>query len=414
MPNIKPFPGYVVTNSRAAEVVSPVYDAVAPAVRRQFAQKNPSNYLNTMKLLEDYPADAQPSTAQLLASNRANLQKLLQSDAFVYSDTPCMFVYRMEAGGHVQTGLVCEVSVDEYADGRIRKHENTRSDKEDLLAMYQKVVGVASSPICLAHPPRLEISTALENIAATAAELSFVSTDGIAQRLWRGQDPAQQAELQSLFAQLDATYLTDGHHRAASGWRYAQMMRQQQNTGETAADATYNQLLVALFSTEQLALLPFHRSVKDLNGLSESAFLGALEKDFGLEKLNQTTPFEPTTHGEFGMHLGGQWYKLRCNPELLGGEDPVRSLDVSLLQDRILAPILGLTCARTDPRLDYISAVHGSDALRQQCAAAAVCFTCAATSMAQLIAVADAGALMPPKSTNFYPKANSGVFVRLK
>ncbi len=412
MPRIRAFDGYLVDPVRAAQVVSPAYDAVSPTMRRQFAEANPQNYLNTMRLLEDFPDHAQPTPENLLALNKSRLEELLSNGSFHRFEQPCLFIYRLSVGRHTQTGVVCEVSVDEYHHGHLRKHENTRSDKEDLLTSYQQVVGVSSSPICLAYPHDNAIEQLLAEQTQQLPTLDFVSADGVAQQVWRVENAAQQKKLQTQFARIQVTYLTDGHHRAASGLRYAQMRRQ---NGSNHGDEPYNQLLVALFSTEQLELLPFHRAVKDLNGLTEAQLVTALEKDFSLRKVSAGDSFEPTGHGEFGMLVGGNWYQLRIREGLVDAACPVDSLDVSILQNHILEPLLGIADIRNDPRLDYVSGVMGVDGLRQKHAEGwAVCFACFATSIAQLMAVADAGELMPPKSTYFNPKANSGVFVRRK
>lgn len=410
MPRIRAFDGYLVNPACAAQVVSPAYDAVSPTQRRKFAEANPQNYLNAMRLQDDFPADARPSVEKLLALNKACLDELLSNGSFNLFAQPCLFLYRLSVGGHVQTGVVCEVSVDEYRQGRLRKHEDTRSDKEDLLAMYQQVVGVSSSPICLAHPHDDAIAAWLARTTEQPPELDFVSADGVAQQVWRISDAAQQRELQELFDAIEITYLTDGHHRAASALRYANQ--------HGDADGAHNQLLVALFSAAQLSLLPFHRVVRDINGMSEAELVEALQKDFAVEARFDCATFAPSRHGEFGMLVNGHWYCLRVRDALrdalTAADDPVDSLDVSILQNRILAPILGITDTRSDPRLDYVSGDDG-DGLRQKCAEGwAIGFACFATSMAQLMAVADAGALMPPKSTYFNPKTNSGVFVRRK
>jgi len=418
MPHIRPIDGYLVDPAHAEQVVSPAYDAVSPEMRREFAESNPRNYINTMRLLADFPPDSQPTADELLAHNKANLDALLASGAFNRIEQPRLFIYQLATADHLQTGVVCEVSVDEYAQGRLRKHENTRSDKEDLLAMYQQVVGVSSSPICVAYPDDDAIARELQALTAAPPQLDFVSGDGVAQRVWRIDDAAAQRRLQALFARIDITYLTDGHHRAAAGWRYAQMQRKERESGGDLSgdtgDEPYNQLLVALFSARQLNLLPFHRAVADLNGMSETQLVDALQRDFEVQTVAGES-FAPSRHGEFGMLVGGRWYRLRIREGLVDADDPVDSLDVSILQNRILAPLLGITDMRGDPRLDYVSGVSGTDGLRRKCADGwAVCFATHPTSIEQLMKVADAGGLMPPKSTYFDPKARSGIFIRQK
>jgi uncharacterized protein (DUF1015 family) len=413
MPVIKAFDGYLVNPERAHDIVSPAYDSVSPEQRRQFAEAHPENFINTMRLQEDYPANAQPSQEQLLATNKERLQQLLANGSFNSLTEPCMFVYRLGAGKHIQTGVVCEVAVDDYERGLLRKHENTRSSKEDLLAQYQEVVGASSSPICLTYSRDAAIDDFIDHVTSGAPTLDFQTDDGETQTIWCISDPHQLAQLQSLFANVHETYLTDGHHRAASGRRYAEIMREKTNSNN--GDEPYNQLLVALFPDNQLNLLPFHRCVKDLNGLSSEQVLTALAKDFDIEPLVQTNAFEPGRHGEFGMLLKDSWYKLTLKADRVDQANPVDSLDVSILQNLILDRVLGIGDARDDSRLGYIAGIGGDKAIKQTVSEGwDAVFTCFATSIKQLMSVADADQLMPPKSTYFDPKPRSGIFVRLK
>ena len=366
-----------------------------------------------MRLQEDYPADAQPTQEQLLNSNKETLQNLLHSDAFKQLEQSSMFVYQLGSGDHIQTGLVCEVSVEEYENGSLRKHENTRASKEDLLARYQEVVGASSSPICLTYSQSSDIDNAIAHIAAKPADVEFATADGELQKIWSVTDVAEQQRLQQLFSEVEATYLTDGHHRAASGCRYAEIMRAK--SGSNSGDEPFNQLLIALFPDNQLNLLPFHRCVRDRNGLSSDQIEAALQQHFEVERLEGVDEYKPTGHGEFGMLVEDSWYRLAVRQESVDAADPVASLDVSLLQNLILDPILGIKDMRDDPRLGYVAGVAGIDGIRQAASEGwEVVFVCYATSIQQLMDVADADALMPPKSTYFDPKPRSGIFVRLK
>ncbi len=412
MPEIKPFNGFLINADHAREVVSPAYDSVSPQQRRIFVENNPRNFLNTMRLLEDLPDEIHPTAEQLLLSNKANLDKLLSDGSFDALEQPCLFIYQLDTGEHVQTGVVCEVAVDEYERGAIRKHENTRSDKEDLLVQYLAVVGVSSSPICLTYSQDPDIDRCVQQIINNQPDLEFPGTDGVLQKTWRIADRELQAQLIELFGHIKTTYLTDGHHRAASGYRYAKIMRDKYgNSGEEP----WNQLLVALFPDNQLKLLPFHRCVKDSNGLTEAAIIDALKACFDVHKLTGQTSFEATRHGEFGMYLNNGWYRLNVKPEYVERDNPVDSLDVTILQNLILDPILGITDMRSNPRLDYIAGISTDEDFKQKCDEGwEIVFSCHATSMNQLMEVADAGALMPPKSTYFDPKCRSGIFVRFK
>ncbi|NKB76883.1 MAG: DUF1015 family protein [Gammaproteobacteria bacterium] len=411
MPTVKAFDGYLVKSSCANQVVSPAYDSVSPAQRRAFADENPDNFLNTMRLLEDFHPDCQPTQDELLALNRRNLERLLTGEFFDELDEPCLFVYQLVTGEHIQTGLVCEVSVEEYEQNRLRKHENTRSDKEDLLADYQKVVGASSSPICLTYNQNNGIDQAINLQTEREPNLEFVSEDNVIQKIWCVKGQEQEAFVK-LFESVDITYLTDGHHRAASGRRYAEIMREEKGN---LGDEPYNQLLVALFPDTQLNLLPFHRCVKDSNGLTEPELLEALKQNFSVSKLGKIEFFEPRQHGEFGMLFNDKWFQLNIKPGKAQSVHPVNSLDVSVLQSSILDPILGITDIRSDSRLDYIAGVGGAESIHQKMNEGwEIVFTCYATSIDQLMDVADADELMPPKSTYFDPKPRSGIFVRLK
>ena len=415
MPKIRSFDGFLVTAERAGEVVSPAYDSVSPEQRRIFAEENPKNFLNTMRLMEDFPDDARPSQEQLLALNRANLDKLLEDGSYQPLPQPCLFLYQLDTGSHVQTGLVCEVGVNEYEQGLIRKHENTRSDKEDLLANYQKVVGVSSSPICLAYAQNDDIDSCIAQLASREPDLEFVSEDGVRQKVWCIEDPQTKSRLTDLYSSVKVTYLTDGHHRAASGRRYAEIMREQSGSEGNQGNEPYNQFLVALFPDDQLNLLPFHRCVRDLNDLDKDELVSQLAECFEVEELQGQSSFQPDRHGVFGMFLDGIWYRLQLKVDCAVGDDPVESLDVSILQNLILDPSLGIKDVRCDSRLDYIAGISGEEGIRQKCAEGwKVVFACYATSIDQLMNVADAEGLMPPKSTYFDPKTRSGIFIRLK
>ena len=413
MPAIKAFDGYLIKQVRANTVVSPAYDSISTEQRRKFLDENPENFINTMRMQEDYPDDAQPTQAQLLNGNKESLQALINDGSFRRIEAPCMYIYQLGCEDQLQTGLVCEISVEDYENGALKKHEKTRAAKEDLLAEYQEVVGASSSPICLTYPQQTDIDSFIAKITAQKPDLDFVTEDGELQKIWCIQDANKIQDLADLFSSIDAIYLTDGHHRAASGHRYAEIMRAK--TGSNNGDEPFNQLLIALFPDNQLNLLPFHRCARDTNDLSPAQITEALAKDFEVEKLDGQTGFESSKHGEFGMLLDGIWYRLNVKTEHVDYNHPVNSLDVSILQNLILDPVLDIKDMRNDPRLGYIAGVSGIDGINQAVTDGwEVIFVCFATSIQQLMNVADTSALMPPKSTYFDPKPRSGIFLRLK
>ncbi len=412
MPKIKAFDGYLVRNEVAADVVAPEYDTVPPAQRRAFADANPQNFLNTIRLRDDFDPACPPTHDELIAFNRQSLERLIADGHFSPVDRPCIYIYELTHFDHTQTGIVCEIPSDEYAEGHVKKHENTRRDREDLLAHYQKEIGVVSCPISLAYQATDEIDRFLREHQKETPMLDFTTGDDVHQRVWCIEDEAQQQELSRLFESVSDTYLTDGHHRAASGWRYTEMLRAEKG-GD--GEQPHERLLVALFSDHELKLLPYHRCVRDLGEHDEKSFLAALEKDFDVSFAKDQENYEPAEHGEFGVYLLDTWYRLVIKRDTVDWNDPIASLDVSLLQDHILGPILGIHDYRSDPRLDYVSGVEGKAGLEKKVHEGwAVSFACHATSMDQLFHVADAGALMPPKSTYFDPKTRSGIWVRYK
>lgn len=414
MPSIRSFRGYLVAAERVHEVVSPAYDALTPQQRHEYALEHPQNYVNVMRSQDEFPQDECPDLGELLQTNKDKLTKLLDGGAFREIQDQCLFIYRLRVDDHEQTGLVAEVPIKEYQDGVIKKHEHTHSHKEDQLVRYNEVVGAASSPVCLAYTHHPKIDTVIKDwMSNTDPVIDFVSEDEVEQTLWCIDDVQAQGLLRDCFQEIEVTYLTDGHHRAEAGLRYADI-RHEQNPNHTGEE-DYNFLLVALFPDEQLRILPYNRCVRDLNGLSPSEFLNRLTEKFDIELLGDADPeaAEPETAGQFGMLLEGNWYRLKVHSELIPENDPVESLDVSILHHQVLDPILGITDMRSDPRCRSIAGALGMQGLIDSCGEG-VGFACYPTSIQQLMAVADASRVMPPKSTWFDPKVRSGLFLQLR
>ncbi|HSH42191.1 MAG TPA: DUF1015 domain-containing protein [Arenicellales bacterium] len=415
MPTVRPFTGWLVSPDRVHDVVAPAYDALSPAQRHRYAQAHPQNYVNAMRSLEEFPPHERPSLDQLLQRNRANLERLLEQGAFRRSDAPCLYIYRLRADGHEQTGLVGEVPVEEYDRGIIKKHEHTHTSREDQLARYNDVVGAASSPVCLTYEHHPGIDAIVARHTAGTPLIDFVADDGVAQSVWCIDDPGEQALLGEYFAQVGEAYLTDGHHRAAAGSRFAHMRRRRnpRHTGEEA----YNFLLVVLFPDDQLRILPYNRCVTDTGGLGVEDLLQAMPEEIAVERLGPV-PAEaaaPERPLEFAMLVDDQWFRLRVDPDSVPVDDPVGALDVTILQERILGPILGIADVRCDERCQCVAGAVGMEGLAERCReAGGVAFACHPVSIQQLMAVADAGLVMPPKSTWFDPKVRSGLFLRLR
>ena len=411
MTQIRAFDGLLVNEDRLEAVVSPAYDSLTPEDRHAFSTSHPSNYINVMHSLDEYPEDDRPSLKQVLDLNASNLRKMLGRGDFVALERPAIFVYRLTVDGHQQTAVVCEIPISHYDNGLVLKHENTRADKEDLLTSYLDVVGVSSSPVCLAYQEKSEVNELIASITSgNTPQFNFRAHDEVEQTLWRVDDEFMIRRFQELFSQVDKTYLTDGHHRFAAGSRFAQQCRLK--NPDYKEDEKFNYVLVALFPAQQLRILPFNRCVRDLNGLNNEQFLVRLAETFTVEPVERAKA-SPIQSRHFGMYLDNNWYYLTPRYPPCAGQDPVSTLDVTILQEKILQPILGITDVRSDNRLDYIAGDVGLAGIERRCERGwAVGFACYPTSIKQLMQVAESGVVMPPKSTFFDPKMRSGIFLR--
>ena len=408
MTQIRAFQPRVVTSEHAGSVVGPAYDSMTPDERRSFRAANPHNYINVMRSVDDFPAGERPAEEQLLQENIDQLGQLLASGAYRQCDQDSVFIYQLSVDGHSQTGIVAEIPVGEYRDGLVRKHEETRKDHEERLGYYLDSVGATSSPICLAYEGTNVIDGVVEELVKSEPMLDFDLPDGVQQRLWQVSDPAILDKLVRGFADIRYTYLTDGHHRAASTLHHA-ASRHAQGKGE----GPWDYLLTVLFPASELRVLPFNRCVRDLGDLTPQTFLRKLEDDFTVETMPHDQAVLPSRQGQFLMLMEGcaATVTLRSQPQ---DPSPVKNLDVAILQDRVLAPVLGIEDARKDPRLDYVTGDSGIAGLRQRVREGwQLSIACYPTSMGELMAVADASEVMPPKSTCFDPKPRSGLFVRM-
>ncbi len=411
MTTIRAFDGYLVNSNRLEKVVSPAYDSLSAMERHAFCLAHPDNYINAMRSADEYPEGERPTQAEVLRINAAHIKKMLAQGDFDKLDQPSLFIYRLAVGDHQQTAVICEIPIDHYDDGEVLRHENTRSDKEDLLAGYLEVVGASSSPVCLAYRENKEIDQLIESVSQSPPLFRFSAHDAVQQTLWQVADEALIGEFTGLFSGVSQTYLTDGHHRFAAGSRFAAKRRREYP--DHGKEEHFNYMLVALFQSDQLRILPYNRCVKDLNGMTTEQFLSALSDSF-LVRSCDAVEAEPTKLHDFGMCLEGEWYSLTLKSA--GGLEinPVEALDVSVVQNFILSRVLGIHDARSDPRLDYVAGDTGMEGLERRCRNGwAVAFACYPTSVEELMQVADLDEVMPPKSTYFDPKMRSGIFLRL-
>ncbi len=415
MVTIKPFDGYLANPDRANEIVCPSYDAMTPHERHDYANAHPRNYLNAMRALEEFSQIERPSLDDLLARNAACLERMIAQGDLQFHARQCFYIYRLVEGSHVQVGVVAEVPVEDYEKGLIKKHENTQEDKEDDLTAYQRGVRASSSPICLAYRSVGEIDVFVERFMEREPIIHFTPEDGLVQTVWQVGDQDDIDTLCALFAGVPAAYLTDGHHRAASAVRFVASERAA-NPAHTG-DEPYNNLLVGFYPDNQLRILEYNRCVKGMNGLGRDELLSAMAPCFTVERLAVESAREalPRARGEVAMVLGSDWYRLRVRPEIVPRDDPVGRLDVTVLQERLLGPVLGINDPRTSHRIEYLSAAFDLDELASICRQSEeIGFAVYPTSIEDLIAVSDAGEVMPPKSTWFDPKLRAGLFLRMR
>ena len=416
MTMIKPFTCHYVNPSMAADVACPAYDAMTPSQRHDFALANPNNYLNVMRSTEEFPEFERPPFDLNLQRNSQKLQELLNNGTYIDNAKAGFYVYRLEVDGHVQTGLIVELPIEEFINGGIKKHEHTRQDKEEALILYRDEVRASSTPISMSYPAIEAVDAFVARIQTQPALIDFVSPDGLKQTLWFIGAAADVECLQQAFASLDALYLTDGHHRSAVCERWCEKRREE--NPHHRGDEPYNFVLAAIFPDRENRILEYNRVVFGLNGLRKEQLLAGIKAaNFNVDKLivDELAQVQPTTHKQFSMYLQGEWYRLSADAALIDHSDPVRSLDVCVLQEHILGPLLGIEDPRLDPRIDYVPGAFGLDELQHRAdLKEGVAFACYPTSIEELMRVADAGEVMPPKSTWFDPKVRSGLLVRLR
>jgi uncharacterized protein (DUF1015 family) len=407
MSDVRPFRALRPRPELAARVAAPPYDVINSEEARAMAEGNEISFLHISKPEIDLAREVALYDDRVYSTGACNLRRFMATGVFVREAKPLFYIYQQRMGGHVQAGVVCAASCQEYADGRIKRHELTRKDKEDDRTRHTHELNANAGPVFLTYRKRPEIDAAVDAIRKDQPLYDFVAPDGIAHTVWP-VPPEQNAALQAAFATVPVLYVADGHHRAASAARVG-LERKAANPNHRG-DEPYNYFLAVLFPHDQLRILDYNRVVKDLNGLSPERFLAKVGEKFTTAATGTPRPDAPR---RFGMFLGGKWYRLEAKPGTFPASDPVRSLDVAILQENLLAPVLGIADPRTDKRVDFVGGIRGLDELEKRVREGwAVAFALYPTSLDQLMSVADAGLVMPPKSTWFEPKLRSGLLVR--
>ncbi|MDR1009939.1 MAG: DUF1015 family protein [Opitutaceae bacterium] len=400
---IRAFKGLVPKPELAAEVACVPYDVVNTAESAALVAGKPHSLLHVDRAEIAFPAGTDIYSDQVYAKALEMFQKLQRDGALVRETGPCIYVYRQQMGAHVQHGIVALVNVEDYDAGLIKKHEKTRRDKEDDRTRLIDTISANTGPVFLTYRDAPAVTALVSAKTGEKPLHDFTAPDGIRHTFWR---VAGGAEWIAAFGAVPVTYIADGHHRAASAARVARLRRSRNARHDGTED--YNWFLAVLFPASELKILPYNRIVTDLNGLTPGAFLAGVKAVFGLEENAKPAP---DAVGRVSMYLGGKWYGLRC-PAADPKAGPVDRLDVSVLQNLLLAPILGIDDPRTSKRADFVGGIRGTDELtRRVDADGGVAFSMYPTTVAQLMDIADAGEIMPPKSTWFEPKLRSGLAI---
>ncbi len=405
---VKPFICIRPAKEHAAEVAALPYDVYNRKEACAAVKGNPLSFLNIDRAETQFSDDVDTYADCVYEKARELLDSQIADGIYVTDAGDHYYLYELTMDGRSQTGIVACCSIDDYVNGVIKKHENTREEKELDRIRHVDTVNAQTGPIFLAYRQNIALKEIVAEEKTKLALYDFVSDDGIRHRVWRIDGADRTDAIEAAFAAIPSTYIADGHHRAASAVKVG-LKRRTKHPGYTGEEP-FNYFLSVLFPDEELMILPYNRVVRDLNGMSTEQFFEKLKEKFELEEIGKE-PYAPVQKGTFGMYLDGTWYALKILPQYRSA-DPVKGLDVSILQDHLLAPVLGIGDPRTDKRIDFIGGIRGLKELERRVGEdMEVAFSMYPTSIEELLSVADAGLLMPPKSTWFEPKLRSGLFI---
>jgi uncharacterized protein (DUF1015 family) len=402
---IHPFRALRPTTDRAAEVASVPYDVVNTQEARALAARNPLSFLHVSRPEIDLPEGTDIYSDAVYRQAAANFERLVRECPLETEATPSLYLYRLIMGEHEQIGIVACCSIDEYDTDIIRKHERTRRDKEDDRTRHMLALRAQTGPVFLTYRARRDIDSMVMETMVANALYDFTAEDGIHHTIWHVPDPVRYV---NAFRKVPLLYIADGHHRAASASRACAELKQQ--SVDHSGDEEYNFFLAVIFPDEQVRILPYNRIVRDLNGMQKEEFLKRLKESFVVDE--DATP-EPSERGKVSIYLDHHWYGLTLLHQATEADGAAASLDVSILQERLLEPILGIKDVRTDKRIDFVGGMRGTTELQRLVdeGKAAIAFSLYPTTMDDLLRVSDAGEIMPPKSTWFEPKLRDGLLI---
>lgn len=409
MATVKPFQSIRPNKDVADRVAALPYDVYNRKEAKEEVLREPLSFLKVDRAETGFPDSVDTYDPRVYIRANELLQQMIADGTFITEEKDCYYVYELIMDGRSQTGLVACASIDDYLSNTIKKHENTREEKEIDRINHVDICNAQTGPIFLAYRANQVISEAMADVKKEQPIYSFTAVDGISHNVWRIAEDDTIGRIRDAFAGIDSIYIADGHHRAASAVKVG-LKRRKENPGFSGTEE-FNFFLSVLFPHDQLMIMPYNRTVKDLNGMTKEEFLCKVSESFEITDKG-TEPFSPVQKATFGMFLDGTWYCLSVKDAIRETKDPVAALDVSLLQDYLLHPILGIEDPRIDRRIDFIGGIRGLKELERRVNEdMTVAFSMYPTSIVELFAVSDADKLMPPKSTWFEPKLRSGLFI---
>ena len=409
---IKPFRALRPPKELASRVAALPYDVMNVEEARVMAAGNPDSFLHISRPEIDLPADVDQHSEAVYLQGKINLDRFIQRGVLVQDTQESFYIYRQSMGRINQTGLVVCASVDDFQSGVIKKHEHTRPDKEDDRVRHIDLLDANDEPVFYLCRASVEVESIINDVTGSSQpEYDFISDDGVGHSLWLLDDQVLIKRLVDLFSKIPRLYVADGHHRSAAAVRVRELRRAGNSSHK--GDEEYNSFLTVIFPENQLNIMPYNRVVKDLNGRSTAEFIELIKTDFQISPA--TSPVLPGERHSFGLYLAGEWHSLRTRQEIINEDNSIDRLDVSILQDRLLSPLLGINNPRTDKRIHFVGGIRGNSELVRLVDSGeyAVAFSLFPTSIRELIELADHDQIMPPKSTWFEPKLRSGLFVHL-
>lgn len=408
---VKPFRGLRPRADLAARIPSLPYDVLNSDEARELAGDDPYSFLHVIKAEIDLPVETPPGDDAIYAMARRNLDHMIDEGWMVRDEQPSYYIYRLVMDGRPQIGIVGAAAVADYVSGRIKKHEFTRPDKEKDRIALNDALDAHPGPVFLTYQPLPELNALIKGLIATQADVDFTASDGVQHTLWVVADPTQVADIQRLLGAVRASYVADGHHRTAAAAKIAKM--RVEGLESSTGDEPCHYFMAVHFPVDQVRVLDYNRVVRDLNGLDAEGLIERIGAA-GFQVDPGHGAKRPPHAETFGMYLEGRWYLLRPRTEIIPEGDVVGQLDVSILTDRLLQPILGIGDPRTDQRIDFVGGIRGMQELERRVDSGrdAVAFAIYPTRLQQVMKVADAGKVMPPKSTWFEPKLRSGMVVQ--